>query len=1341
MSQLARVLPFVIVASWSQVGHAQAVTCGNGVVNAGEQCDDANATGGDGCTSCLTDPGFVCRGAPSVCAVSCGDGVAAPSEGCDDGNTLSGDGCSASCVVESGWSCTSPRTTLYVQRHGLADCRTFVPPTWIAPGVLTAADTVPGFSAGLWRARYVGGIVAYEPGALFSAGYLAMQHSGVGQGICLNGGAESPLHCEPGDRSSAATQLASVLSNPRQERYDFSTNGDPVRVGLVDDDCGNNSNDVVTYRFDTLSSCAPADACDASYETPSSAAYLSGTDFLGRSASTLIDGVSFIPTPHRPGALYAGAGGADTAAPRVGAVIRFTWSSARTLSDLYLWQNYNPDSEGLTQFGLTFRRADGSAIGAEQLFTTDDCECQRVPGERFTFAPVSGVRTVDLRIIASENASYAHLVEALFASRPDCNDGDACTTDGCSAGLCAHTPVAGGAAGECGGDLVCSGGVTNVCILPAPTVVAPAEGSLTADTTPTISGACVAGASVTVREGASTLCTATCTAGGTYTCSPSTPLSYGGHTVTATQTLGATPSLTSAERRFSVLGPPSITTPTEGAVTGATPPLGGECTPSATVTVREGATTLCTATCTAGGMYVCTPSTALAVGPHAITATQTVGTTTSVASPTRGFVVAACMDTSAAGTDAGCSPALPHCVGVGAAAACVACLSDVHCSDGNVCTLDACGPGGSCTFTARGAGDAGGCAAGFVCSGAPSNMCVVPPPSIVTPAEGSRTTDTTPEITGACVPGAEVTLREDATTLCTATCSVGGTYACSPSTPLALGAHTITATQTLGGTPSTSSPARRFSVVACIDTAAAVAVDDGCATSAPLCVGSGTPTARCQPCEDSSTAGTDLGCAAAEPACVTGTSGANVCVACEDTAPDALRDHGCEATEPMCVSGAGGAPICVACVTDAHCATGRVCNELSACVPGCADDTDCAATPATPVCDVTARLCAECSATTHCTGTELCVLGACAQPDTDGDGVPDELDLDDDDDGIPDTAELPAGLSLDGDGDGILDFEDPSAQPAGFDCAPDAAGVCTVLHPSVDFDGDGIANHLDLDADGDGLLDVVEAGGVPADDGTLADDEDLNGNGLSDAVEATPLPVPNTDGTDGRDFLDVDADGDGLFDHVEGGGTSPPDADGRAIGVDANGDGVVDTLVDVGRLPTPDFDGDGLPDYRDVDDDGDGVHTRFEAPDPNGNGRPDDARDTDGDGVPDYLDTDDDGDGLATIDEMADPNGDGNPDDAVDTNGNGVPDYLDPLERFDGGGVDSGRADGGPVDAGRTEAGLADAGLADAGELGELGGFAGGACGCRVGASPNRAGVLALFGLLVGWLVRRRTRR
>jgi len=123
-----------------------------------------------------------------------------------------------------------------------------------------------------------------------------------------------------------------------------------------------------------------------------------------------------------------------------------------------------------------------------------------------------------------------------------------------------------------------------------------------------------------------------------------------------------------------------------------------------------------------------------------------------------------------------------------------------------------------------------------------------------------------------------------------------------------------------------------------------------------------------------------------------------------------------------------------------------------------------------------------------------------------------------------------------------------------------------------------------------------------------------------------------------------DIDNDGLDDAYDG--------DTTGYG-DPNGD-IVNTDPDIDLNNT---DGEGEPDYRDMDDDGDGLDTAEENYD--GDDDPTDE-DTDGDGIPDYLDPDDDGDGLDTVDENPDPNGDGNPDDAIDTDGDGTPDYLDP---------------------------------------------------------------------------------
>ena len=78
-------------------------TCGNGILEGLEGCDDGNTLDGDGCTStCEVELGFACTGEPSVCEFVgyCGDGVLQAGEECDDGNTLNGDGCSSTCLFE-----------------------------------------------------------------------------------------------------------------------------------------------------------------------------------------------------------------------------------------------------------------------------------------------------------------------------------------------------------------------------------------------------------------------------------------------------------------------------------------------------------------------------------------------------------------------------------------------------------------------------------------------------------------------------------------------------------------------------------------------------------------------------------------------------------------------------------------------------------------------------------------------------------------------------------------------------------------------------------------------------------------------------------------------------------------------------------------------------------------------------------------------------------------------------------------------------------------------------------------------------------------------------------------
>ena len=87
-------------------------TCADGVVDPGEQCDDGNMDGNDGCTMCMVDPEYACfpdeEDGSSVCR-TCGDGWVDTNllgEECDPGEDLGNQvwGC-PECVILDGWAC------------------------------------------------------------------------------------------------------------------------------------------------------------------------------------------------------------------------------------------------------------------------------------------------------------------------------------------------------------------------------------------------------------------------------------------------------------------------------------------------------------------------------------------------------------------------------------------------------------------------------------------------------------------------------------------------------------------------------------------------------------------------------------------------------------------------------------------------------------------------------------------------------------------------------------------------------------------------------------------------------------------------------------------------------------------------------------------------------------------------------------------------------------------------------------------------------------------------------------------------------------------------------------
>jgi hypothetical protein len=247
--------------------------------------------------------------------------------------------------------------------------------------------------------------------------------------------------------------------------------------------------------------------------------------------------------------------------------------------------------------------------------------------------------------------------------------------------------------------------------------------------------------------------------------------------------------------------------------------------------------------------------------------------------------------------------------------------------------------------------------------------------------------------------------------------------------------------------------------------------------------------------------------------------------------------------------------------------------------------------------------------------------------DTDGDGIPDIIDPDDDNDGFFDWDEAAADtdetddadIPDDFDDDGTPDYRDNDIDGDGYSNDLETAGGSDAYDPDVkliDTDGDGFYDFWDTDDDNDGVLDWIE---------------DVAG---TDSKDSSSVP-PDTDGDGTADYLDLDDDNDGVDDYIE-----------AAAGTDP---------LDNSSVPS-DTDGDGLYDFRDDDDDNDGISDKLELE--TGFDPLDDTSvppDTDSDGTIDALDDDSDGDTI--------------PDDVETLYGMDPLDPTDADEDIDGDGV------------------------------------------------------------------------
>lgn len=195
--------------------------------------------------------------------------------------------------------------------------------------------------------------------------------------------------------------------------------------------------------------------------------------------------------------------------------------------------------------------------------------------------------------------------------------------------------------------------------------------------------------------------------------------------------------------------------------------------------------------------------------------------------------------------------------------------------------------------------------------------------------------------------------------------------------------------------------------------------------------------------------------------------------------------------------------------------------------------------------------------------------------DTDGDGIADIADIDDENDGIPDIEE--AGFKAYSNKKGTFDMTNPALwKDANHNGLNDyiEAMIANGTYVLPDTDNDLVPNYLDYDSDNDSVFDVDEAG-------LLNGDGDINGDGVGDGLDA-----------DGDGLLD-------LFDNYVGFGT-------------------------VGRPYAQDTDNNGIPDYMQLKSDGitfDISKTLYANLDANNDGIIDGSGDNDRDGITDTFDT------------------------------------------------------------------------------------------------------------------------
>ncbi|WP_375195977.1 Ig-like domain-containing protein [Sphingobium sp.] len=387
-----------------------------------------------------------------------------------------------------------------------------------------------------------------------------------------------------------------------------------------------------------------------------------------------------------------------------------------------------------------------------------------------------------------------------------------------------------------------------------------ANGGLTDDARPALSGTAEAGATVTIYDNGAAIGTAQVDGTGAWSFTPGAPLGNGAHALTAIATDAAGnsgPASSAFNLTVDTTAPlaPSILTVTDdvglvqgalgsGAVTDdSRPALGGTAEAGATVTIFDDGVSIGTATANSSGAWSFTPATPLGSGAHSLTVTSTdlagnsgpasvaFTLTIDTSAPDAPVILSAADDAGAitgiianGGTTDDAQPLLTGTAEAGA-------IVSVYDNGALLGTATANGSGAwsfappaqlndgahSFTVTARdGAGNVGAASAAYALTvdtsapAAPAIAAVTDDAGTRTGtlANGATTDDTLPLLTGTAEAGATVTLYDNGAVIGTATANGSGVWSFTPGTPLAQGDHSFTAraTDAVGNQGTLSSP-------------------------------------------------------------------------------------------------------------------------------------------------------------------------------------------------------------------------------------------------------------------------------------------------------------------------------------------------------------------------------------------------------------------------------------------------------------------------------------------------------------------------------------------------------